>query len=104
MAKRRAMEEAQGSSGTQRMKMTRMKRVLEEIEARGGKKRRSAESELDETKRRLRFAQLEVGKLKDELRAARRTVSYQGMALKQKNAEVLEGKFHIQLLQTEVYR
>tara|TARA_B100000795_G_scaffold144278_1_gene108002 strand:+ start:691 stop:1119 length:429 start_codon:yes stop_codon:yes gene_type:complete len=78
---------------TQRMRMTRMKRVLDDIEVQGQEKRfRRTVSELDETKRTLRFHQEEVASLRNTIALQAKTIAYQDRRIREGNATLLTGK------------
>ena len=72
------------------MRMTRMKRVLEDIETQGsGKRIRKTISELDEVKRKLRFQEVELLRLRGLVEKQSTALTYSALHIKTLNADLL---------------
>ena len=72
------------------MRMTRMKRVLEDIETQGSEKRiRKTISELDEAKRKLRFQEEELLRLRRLVEKQSTALTYSALHVKTLNADLL---------------
>ena len=85
------------------MRMTRMKRVLEEMTDTGPHKRiRSTGSEKDEVQRTLGFRQDELDELKKRALGQAERLLYQDRRIKELNASLLEGKHVVDRLVTRI--